>query len=393
MHYKFYSLIFIVFWAVTIVYGQTDPCWSNPCRNNARCMQINGGTDYMCICPEGLLLTGKNCDQRITTTPSTTITTVSPCLQNPCFNGGACIVLPSPNSYFCQCPEYTYGSHCENLNRCFIQPTPCQNNGLCIPGPNSAYSCSCSSQYTGIHCETFISLASICTSVVCLNGGTCLALNDNTIAFCQCRPGYSGSRCVCSPSPCKNGASCFVINNNNDYVCGCAPRYTGKNCETIVASCNSALCYNGGTCVLMSDGTTFKCACQPGYTGDRCMSVITRNCISQPCRNGGTCSEGPFTYECKCSSPFRGKQCETVTSVYSPCDSNPCKNTGTCNVSGNSYTCTCAPGYTGNTCELDMRPAVCELNCLPGYCFANSAGQPAFACFCMDNTIRLKTCS
>mgnify|MGYP006892778291 FL=1 len=37
--------------------------------------------------------------------------------------------------------------------------------------------------------------------------------------------------------------------------------------------------------------------------------------------------------------------------------------------------------------------AVCELNCSPGYCFANPSGQPAFACYCTDNSIHLKTCS
>jgi hypothetical protein len=36
--------------------------------------------------------------------------------------------------------------------------------------------------------------------------------------------------------------------------------------------------------------------------------------------------------------------------------------------------------------------AVCDLSCSPGYCFANPSGQPAFACYCADNTINLNTC-
>lgn len=93
-----------------------------------------------------------------------------------------------------------------------------------------------------------------------------------------------------------------------------------------------------------------------------------------------------------------------------PCDSNPCHNGGTCTISGSSYACTCPPGYTGNICQSNIRPgryntqcvryifiiflslAVCELNCSPGYCFTNPSGQPAYACFCTDNTIHLKTC-
>ncbi len=35
----------------------------------------------------------------------------------------------------------------------------------------------------------------ICASAPCLNGGTCYALNSNTVAYCQCPAGYTGSRC------------------------------------------------------------------------------------------------------------------------------------------------------------------------------------------------------
>ena len=43
-----------------------------------------------------------------------------------------------------------------DLNPCY-QQTPCQNNGVCSPGSNGAYTCYCNSPYTGTHCETRIS--------------------------------------------------------------------------------------------------------------------------------------------------------------------------------------------------------------------------------------------
>lgn len=43
-----------------------------------------------------------------------------------------------------------------DINPCYQQSTPCQNNGICVAGANGAYTCTCSSPYTGINCETTI---------------------------------------------------------------------------------------------------------------------------------------------------------------------------------------------------------------------------------------------
>ncbi len=51
---------------------------------------------------------------------------------------------------------YFTKSYFLDLNRCYTQPTPCLNNGVCVPGVSGAYTCSCTAQYTGALCATLI---------------------------------------------------------------------------------------------------------------------------------------------------------------------------------------------------------------------------------------------
>lgn len=38
-------------------------CSPTPCSNGAQCIVLNGNTDFYCICPTNLPVTGKRCDQ------------------------------------------------------------------------------------------------------------------------------------------------------------------------------------------------------------------------------------------------------------------------------------------------------------------------------------------
>ncbi|CAF3504982.1 unnamed protein product [Rotaria sp. Silwood1] len=409
MHYELYSFIFAVFWTLTIVHGQTSICWSNPCRYGGTCLEINGNTDYVCYCPPNLPVGGKNCDQvtTITTTLPTTPAAVSSCSSNPCLNGATCSISPFTNSYFCTCNDFTYGTRCENLNRCLTHPSPCQNSGACVPGLNSAYSCSCTPQYTGTYCETFIQPISICASAPCLNGGTCLALNDNTVFYCQCPAGFSGSRCVCSPSPCRNGGTCLEI--NNAPYCHCLSSYTGATCEQIISKSDSLeiklmlrfisidnnmcistpnICRNGGTCQSVGSNE-FSCKCMPGYTGVNCETVITVNLCLQAnlaCLNGGVCTLAGNTYRCSCPTGFTGQYCETAVTANTPCNPSPCKNGATCQpVGSNGFNCQCMPGYTGINCETATTANLCLQGnpaCLNGG-VCQLVGSNGFRCQCM----------
>lgn len=87
-------------------------CASNPCQNFATCLSINSDTDYFCICPSFLPLTGKNCDVLI---PSTSPPPL-PCASNPCSNGGTCTDV-NATTYLCSCNPVFYGNRCESETR------------------------------------------------------------------------------------------------------------------------------------------------------------------------------------------------------------------------------------------------------------------------------------
>ncbi len=38
-------------------------CSPSPCSNNGQCVAVNSNTDFYCICPSNLPVTGKRCDQ------------------------------------------------------------------------------------------------------------------------------------------------------------------------------------------------------------------------------------------------------------------------------------------------------------------------------------------
>ncbi len=38
-------------------------CSPSPCSNGGQCVAVNSNTDFYCICPSNLPVTGKRCDQ------------------------------------------------------------------------------------------------------------------------------------------------------------------------------------------------------------------------------------------------------------------------------------------------------------------------------------------
>ncbi|XP_068690653.1 neurogenic locus notch homolog protein 1-like, partial [Montipora foliosa] len=245
----------------------------------------------------------------------------------------------------------------------------CQNNGSCIPDPNSPrgsglYQCNCAPGFTGDACQTDIDE---CLSYPCLRGRCMDGLNNFS---CICDPGYVGRTCNtdyddCSSSPCVHG-NC--IDFTGSYGCTCEPGYVGENCEIDINECVSSPCRHG-TCV--DQVNNYICQCHAGYTGYDC-TVEIDECQSSPCVHG-TCHDKVNDFTCSCEAGFSGMRCDVN---IDECLSSPCVN-GLCLDLVNNYTCTCNVGYTGRDCDVVITTCT-EDSCFPNVtCFKNG---PTIAC-------------
>ncbi|XP_068693084.1 von Willebrand factor D and EGF domain-containing protein-like isoform X2 [Montipora foliosa] len=245
----------------------------------------------------------------------------------------------------------------------------CQNNGSCIPHPNSPrgsglYQCNCAPGFTGDACQTDIDE---CLSYPCLRGRCIDEINDFS---CICDPGYVGRTCDtdyddCSSSPCVHG-NC--IDYTGSYGCTCEPGYAGENCEININECVSSPCRHG-TCV--DQVNNYICQCHAGYTGYDC-NIEIDECQSSPCVHG-TCYDKVNGFTCSCEAGFSGMRCDMNVDE---CLSFPCVN-GICLDLVNNYTCSCNVGYTGRDCDVVIKTCT-EDSCFPNVtCFKSG---PTISC-------------
>lgn len=69
------------------------------------------------------------------------------------------------------------------------------NSGQCIEDVRGDFTCNCSPGYTGIHCESEISVHPLCEKKPCLNDGVCNVISGANEIECECAKGFSGARC------------------------------------------------------------------------------------------------------------------------------------------------------------------------------------------------------
>eukprot|EP01050_Picozoa_sp_SAG11_P018578 SAG11_NODE_2831_length_2928_cov_2.756805_1_plen_693_part_00 len=114
---------------------------------------------------------------------------------------------------------------------------PCENGGSCDHGDSSrAYSCSCTSQYYGVHCE------------VPRRNGTAMAEQPEPEPGAEPAADQNSNPNPCAASPCLNGATCSVVSGQADRV--------------------SSPCLNGASCAAYGD--TYSCHCTVGHVGTNC---------------------------------------------------------------------------------------------------------------------------
>lgn len=85
-------------WQGTLCHVKIDHCQSSPCLNGATCLNSNGG--FVCVCQDGY--NGTLCEFK------------NNCFNNPCENGGRCIVKEADESQ-CDCIDEWTGPTCSLL--------------------------------------------------------------------------------------------------------------------------------------------------------------------------------------------------------------------------------------------------------------------------------------
>ena len=93
-----------------------DKCALNPCLKGKCITDRRNSAGFRCICDAGY--TGALCDKNI-----------NDCTANSCKNGGECV--DGVNSYSCKCTGNYRGKHCEFLS-CPKSTFPCNTLGVCV---------------------------------------------------------------------------------------------------------------------------------------------------------------------------------------------------------------------------------------------------------------------
>ncbi|CAF4553802.1 unnamed protein product [Rotaria sp. Silwood1] len=343
-----------------------DPCWSSPCKNGGSCSISSNTYSCQCISPYG----GTNCELIINV-----------CTPNPCLNNGNCIrnLNIHDAEYRCECQTGYMGTRCEYLNDCIS--SPCKNRSQCIPSITNCNSttcpirCLCLNGTTGVYCEQQDDTS--CSTISCLNGGTCLINKETNISYCQCPSNTIGSRCetiqtVCTNEICSNNGVCFIdaSSGNNTARCLCSEGYTGQYCQTSLLSindCSRQPCGYDGTCIQTSI-SSYYCICSNGLTGRSCNSSVLTSCASSPCRHLSTCQQientNPSSYKCICPNYLTGDRCQYTNT----CQKQPCLNHGSCIPLGpqNNFMCLCSPGYGHYDCSIYLGLSCNSNVCLNG---------------------------
>ena len=144
-----------------------------------------------------------------------------PCRSSPCQNGGTCI--SNEDKYDCECPESHYGGQCEGLFTSLILVT---NNHILLQKRTLAtlllVRMEAHAQATKTSMIANVQILSMATTVkVCLVECWRLPEPDNTIP----------DEDPCTSLPCLNGGTCS--SNEDQYDCQCPDTFYGDHCESM----------------------------------------------------------------------------------------------------------------------------------------------------------------
>ncbi|CAF3192693.1 unnamed protein product [Rotaria sp. Silwood2] len=122
-----------------------NQCTNAVCPAGATCVPTNQNPAlYICVCPNNIIA---NPDCPINPPPSNQCV-----LNNPCRNGGTCVINQLTLQAVCICPSNTYGQNCATPCRPMCDNSWCYNGGRCANVYGQAY-CMCPYNYRGRRCE------------------------------------------------------------------------------------------------------------------------------------------------------------------------------------------------------------------------------------------------
>ena len=275
-----------------------------------------------------------------------TLTSDSPCLSNPCGNGGSCEPKET-GFYICVCPETWPGQNCEGKNWA-------RGQNATISGPNGTV-IAASNTVDGNRDDVMRrgDIYHQCSTTT----------RDITSPWWKVELGklievthvYIVNRVECEPSFLKEYV--FVVGPYNGIYTQCR---IGLNHTDEHARFYFAWLYVW--CLPHAVGSTVKITYtfdDPNKLHSKLLMLCEvevygrlKPCASNPCSNGGTCrllgnTENIRPYECSCPANWVGSNCETTH----PCICNPCDNGGTCELNNTSYACLCPAAWTGINCR------------------------------------------
>ena len=178
--------------------SRVDPCLPvNNCSANATCSRIDGFV-YGCECDDGFTGDGYNCTEIDDCLHSTYLNSTQNCdsgeeneVCTPCKNNATCI--DEHLAYSCICLPGFNGTQCrQNIDECDpanFNYSCNEEHSTCKDGINNI-TCNCNRGFEDWLCNTNID---DCANRPCGDNGLCI---DYTGSYqCNCREGYTGSRC------------------------------------------------------------------------------------------------------------------------------------------------------------------------------------------------------
>ncbi|KAF8360554.1 hypothetical protein PRIPAC_87477 [Pristionchus pacificus] len=383
---------------------EATQCTSSSCGFADRGYCVEQLKGFSCVCAPGT--TGKTCQ-----------TTVNPCTNFDCQNGGVCMTTENNSAARCLCKDGYWGTNCEHEDTCRSQSVTCKNGGTCVnSNTTSGYNCTCYPNYGGDECENFLA----CSSNPCGYGSECLSTGNNEYK-CACTAGWQGDDCdedinecevAANKRPeeflCVNGGTCN--NTIGSYNCLCLEGTSGFDCSINPDDCNMSyvgpdnntypnLCnYIDKEAVCLDGINTYTCKCSPGSKGQYCMDDVNE-CTESPepvCENFGTCINSIGSFSCQCLYGTYGFNCSinpdeceisnvTVDGIVYGNECIARDKNATCIDGFGTYNCSCTPQWTGEHCLTDVDE--CAFDPPPcinfGSCF-NTPGD--YECKCINGT-------